>query len=333
MTNVNNKLKSLILYKYLLQHTDEEHPVTTTAIIAMFEELGMSCTRKTVYSYIEALNEIGCDIMHATNGRKKGYFIATRKFELPEVMLLIDAVSSAGFITPKKTNSLVEKLKSLVSEEQAKSMVSQFYVDAASVKCNNEEIYIIIDHLHDAITRRKKVRFTYRRRSIDVYNKKKYTEKTFTVSPYALIWKEDHYYLVCNNDKYDDLMNLRIDRMKGLSVLREDYRHFSEVCSYKNKFDTRDYSSKMFNMFSGEDCEVRLKCSLKLQEEMMDRFGSSIPFKAVDSSHIETVVKASLSDGLVSWIMQYGSDVEVVAPKELADMIKDKAAAILNVYK
>ena len=86
-------------------------------------------------------------------------------------------------------------------------------------------------------------------------------------------------------------------------------------------------------MFSGEDCEVRLKCSLKLQEEMMDRFGSSIPFKAVDSSHIETVVKASLSDGLVSWIMQYGSDVEVVAPKELADMIKDKAAAILNVYR
>lgn len=156
MTNVNNKLKSLILYKYLLQHTDEEHPVTTTAIIAMFEELGMSCTRKTVYSYIEALNEIGCDIMLATNGRKKGYFIATRKFELPEVMLLIDAVSSAGFITPKKTNSLVEKLKSLVSEEQAKSMVSQFYVDAGSVKCNNEEIYIIIDHLHDAITRRKR---------------------------------------------------------------------------------------------------------------------------------------------------------------------------------
>lgn len=42
--------------------------------------------------------------------------MASRKFEIPEVRLLIDAVTSAGFITPKKTQGLVEKLESLVSK-------------------------------------------------------------------------------------------------------------------------------------------------------------------------------------------------------------------------
>lgn len=140
----------------------------------------------------------------------------------------------------------------------------------------NEEIYIIIDRLNNAIADEKKVKFVYRRRSVDVQNRKKHTEKTFTVSPYALIWKDDHYYLVCNNQKYDNLMNLRIDRMKKLEVLDEPSRHFSEVSPYKDKFDEHDYVSKRFNMFSGDECKVTLKCNIQLQEEMLDRFGKNI---------------------------------------------------------
>ena len=51
-----------------------------------------------------------------------------------------------------------------------------------------------------------KVKFAYKRRAVDPKNKKTFREKIFTVSPYALIWKDDHYYLVCNNEKYDNLM-------------------------------------------------------------------------------------------------------------------------------
>lgn len=326
-----SKLKTMYIYKMLEEFSDEDNPLSTTELINMLSRMGIPSERKSIYSDIKALNDIGCDIMTVTSP-KRGFFMATRKFELPEVMLLIDAVTSAGFITPKKTMSLVDKLKSLVSVSQAKSMVSQVYVDSSASKCDNEEIYIIIDSLHDAITKGKKVKFTYKRRSIDVQNRKKHTEKTFTVSPYGLIWKDDHYYLVCNNQKYDNLMNLRLDRMKKLELLDTPIRPLCEVSNYSDKLDTQDYSSKMFNMFSGQECEITLKCSLKLQEEMMDRFGSAIPLKASDSSHFETTVKATLSDGLVSWIMQYGKDVKVLQPTELADMIKDKAQSIIDTY-
>ena len=328
----NSKLKTLFIYNFLDKFSDDEHPLSTTDLISMLADKGIKCERKSIYADIAALNEIGCDIVTVTSP-KRGFFMSTRTFEIPEVMLLIDAVSSAGFITPKKTESLIEKLETLVSVEQAKTMKSQVYVDTNCAKCDNEEIYIIIDRLNSAITENKKVKFIYRRRSVDVQNRKKHTEKTFTVSPYALIWRDDHYYLVCNNQKYDNLMNLRIDRMKKLEILDENSRHFSEVSHYKEKFDEQDYVSKRFNMFSGDECKVTLKCNIQLQEEMLDRFGKNIPLTAVDGSHFETTVSATMSDGFVSWLMQYGDGVEVTSPKNLAKIVRDKAKSIYNIYK
>lgn len=327
----NSKLKTLYLLQFLDKYSDEEHPLSSTELIEMLAEKGISCERKSIYADVEALIEVGFDIL-AVRSPKRGYFMASRTFQIPEVLLLIDAVSSAGFITPKKTEELVSKLKSLVSEDQAKTMRSQVYVDANSVKCDNEEIYIIINLLNEAIADGKMVKFIYRRRSVDKLNKKNHTEKTMTVSPYALIWKDDHYYLVCNNPKYDNLMNLRIDRMKKLTVLDENSRSFEEVSEYRGEFDSQDYSSKMFNMFSGTVASVTLKCALHLQEEMLDRFGKNIPLKAVDLEHFETTVDAAVSDGLASWIMQYGGDVEVIEPEDLRSLIIKKTDAIMNVY-
>ena len=151
-----SKLKTLLIYNILEKYSDEEHPLSTTDLISMLEEKGVKCERKSIYADIAALNDIGCDIITVTSP-KRGFFMASRTFEIPEVMLLIDAVSSAGFITPKKTASLIEKLETLVSVEQAKTMKSQVYVDTSCAKCDNEEIYIIIDRLNNAIADEKRL--------------------------------------------------------------------------------------------------------------------------------------------------------------------------------
>lgn len=333
MSMRGSKYRILMLYRLLEEYTDETNPLTAAELLNLLSEHGVESERKTIYSDIKVLKEAGCDIVCIRGALDSGYFMATRKFEIPEVILLIDAVTSAGFITPKKTKSLVEKLKSLVSHGQADSLISRVYVDSSAAKCSNEEIYITIDRLHEAIMQEKMVKFVYRRRNIDFQNKKRYTEKTFSVSPYALIWKDDHYYLVCNNQKYDNLMNLRIDRIKKLEVLEKKARPVNEVSSYEGKLDTQDYSSHMFNMFSGEKCMVKLRCSLKLQEEMFDRFGSSVSMLTCgDLDHFETTVEATMSDGFVSWLMQYGADIKVLEPLSLAEKVKEKALKIAEIY-
>lgn len=327
----NSKLKTLLIYKVLEEMSDEDNPLSTTDLISLLAEKGVTCERKSIYADIKALNEIGCQIEHTTLP-KKGYYMSSRRFQIPEVRLLIDAVNSAGFITPVKTKSLTEKLESLVSSHQADKLISQVYCENKN-KCDNEEIYYLIDNLYDAISRRKQVRFTYRRRNIDKETKKSYTNRIFTVSPYALIWKDGHYYLVCNKSKYDNLMNLRVDRIRKLDILKEPIRPFKEVSEYDYVFDTADYASKMFNMFSGKIEEITLVCHLELREEMMDRFGSNIPLSAVDENHFETKIQAAVSDGFVSWIMQYGDRMKVISPQHMIDKIKCKAYSVLSNYK
>ncbi len=325
-----SKLKTLLVYKYLEEYSDEQNPVSSAKLIEMLEEKGIKCERKSIYADIAALKEIGCDII-TSKPPFGGFFMASRSFELPEVRLLIDAVTSAGFITPNKTASLVKKLEGLVSANQAEALTSQVYLESEN-KCDNEEIYYIIDTLYEAIKEKKRVKFIYRRRNIDKRERKAYTQKTFLVSPYALIWKEDHYYLVCNNDKYDNLMNLRLDRMKMIQITDIPQRPIGEVSEYKESFDSADYSSKMFNMFSGKTDKVRLLCNLELREEIIDRFGTKIPLTAVDINHFETTVNAAVSDGFVSWLMQYGNNVKVIEPHYLAEMVSEKAKLIVSLY-
>lgn len=326
-----SKLKTLLIYKYLEEHSDDENPVSTSELIAMLAEKGIKAERKSIYADVEALKQIGCDIL-SVRSPKGGFIMASRKFEIPEVRLLIDAVSSAGFITPNKTKALIEKLESLVSNNQAKSLKSQVYCENIN-KCDNEEIYYVIDRLDEAINTKRQVSFNYKRRNIDKEQKKSYTVKSFTVSPYALIWKEDHYYLVCNISKYNNLMNLRLDRIKKIEILEEKQRPISEVSEYRHLFDTADYSSKMFNMFSGKTDKVKLLCDLDLREEMMDRFGTKIPLMASDQNHFITEIDAAVSDGLVSWLMQYGDNIKVLEPQYLAEMVSEKARKIAALYQ
>ena len=86
----------------------------------------------------------------------------------------------------------------------------------------------------------------------------------------------------------------------------------------------------MFNMFSGSTDEVTLLCNLNIREEIMDRFGNKIPLRAYDINHFETTIHAAVSDGLVSWIMQYGSDIKGFGAEISWDMVAEKARKLQN---
>lgn len=327
----STKIKTLLIYQYLRKFSDEDNPLSSAELIDMLKKDGIECERKSIYADVKALNEIGCEVV-STVTPKRGFYLASREYEPPEVRLLVDAVKSAAFITPEKTRSLISKLRGLLSVNQAAALSPQVYLEGAN-KCDNEEIYYIIDMLDEAISAKQQVRFKYRTRKIDKENKKSYTTKVFVVSPYALIWKDDRYYLVCNKDSHDNLMNLRLDRIRNITPLDTPARPVCECSEYKEDFDPADYSSKMFNMFSGRVDTVTLRCHLDLREQILDRFGTSVPLTAVDIWHFETNVEAAVSDGFVSWIMQFGDRIKVVQPQYLADMVREKARKITEIYK
>lgn len=329
-TKGSQKLKLLYLIKILAECSDEEHPVSAAFIIDRLAENGINAERKSIYADIKTLCDFGYDIIK-THSPAQGWFLASREFEFPEVRLLIDAVTSAPFITPKKSKELIAKLEQLTSHHQWNKIKDQIYIDS-NIKQDNEEILYNIDELQTAISERRRVSLRYHRRQIDKSGKIRSNSRLFErLSPYALIWESDHYYLVCNNPKYDNLMNLRVDRIKTVELLEETIRPLREVSRYNYTFDTSDYSKKAFNMFGGELQPVIMRCPFKFIDEMVERFGKDITVYNCDDEKFTFRTTAMISEGFIGWMLQF-EGVEIISPDGLREKFVERAKKLYSLY-
>lgn len=331
MKTGDHNLRLLFLADIFNRQTDEKHVYSAAQLISMLEDYGIKCERKSIYRDIDDLKEFGMDIVNIRTPQR-GYYLRERKFSPPEARLLIDAVQAAKFISRKNTKSLIYKIGGLVSEYQEEELREQIYVDG-SFKTDKEDLYDTIRILDKAIKSQKQVMLRYARRSLENKYLVRNEGKTFLINPYAMIWSNDHYYLICNNDKYSNLMHLRLDRIFDIEPLASTAKHFSKVSQYKDKFDISDYSNKLFNMFSGEEESVTLCCSNSILDEILEKFGDDVPIKIEDSEHFKIKAEVEMSEGLVSWILQYGTDIKVIYPKSLVRAIKEKTSQILEMYE
>lgn len=324
------RLKILYILDFLKRESDEEHPVTAKDICEFLDSQGISAERKSVYADISALIDYGADIVRSASPR--GWFLASREFEEPEIYLLADAVRTAGFISAAKTRELVKKLDSFVSRYQAQKRESRVYFSSCA-KSVNEEIFYSIDKISRAIADKRKIRFEYVNRVLSPDRSIEKQKKEMLISPYALTWQDDHYYVIGNYEKYDNLLHLRLDRMYKVEITDIPQRHYSEVSEYTDRFDTPDYTSKLFGMHGGEMCEIELCCSKKITEQVADRFGEDILIKKVTDDEFCFTVCAALSDALVSWVISFGDRVKVLSPERLRDMTVQRTEQVLKLYR
>ena len=257
--------------------------------------------------------------------------MASREFEEPEIYLLADAVRTAGFISAAKTRELVKKLDSFVSRYQAQKRENRVYFSSCA-KSVNEEIFYSIDKISRAVSEKKKISFEYVNRVLSPDRSIEKQKREMLISPYALTWQDDHYYVIGNYEKYDNLIHLRLDRMYKVEITDMPQRHFSEVSEYTDYFDTPDYTAKLFGMHGGEIYDIELKCSKKITEQVADRFGEDIFIKKVTDEDFCFTVRAALSDALVSWVISYGDRVKVLEPQILRDMVVNRTENVLGLY-
>ena len=215
------KLKLLYIIEMLEQNTDENHPMSTAEIIERLEANGIHSERKSIYDDIEKLCDFGYDIIQVHSRLGGGYYLAGREFELAELKLLVDAVQSSRFITTKKSRELIKKLEKKAGKHDAGKLQRQVYV-AGRIKTENESIYYNIDNIHRSIQENKQIGFTY----LDWNLKKQLAERKNgyrEVSPWALIWREENYYLAAFDAEDGIIKHYRVDKM-GQAVLLDKPR-------------------------------------------------------------------------------------------------------------
>ncbi len=330
MSTYKNKLKILYILRILLEKSDDEHWLSVTNIIFELDKLGIKAERKSIYEDLKILQEYGIDVCRVRS-KVHGYYIGERDFQLPELRLLVDAVQSAKFITPKKSKELIEKLEHLTSVNLYKRIHEQTFINDR-LKCLNEEIYYNIDKIHTAIINNKKISFNYYDYNLDKQRYLRGGGKKYNISPYAMIWYDDDYYLVGNYSKYENLSHYRIDRICNVDVINEDRRDFSTVSSYKNYFNAADYAKKIYSAFPGKIEKLRIRFRSDLINAVLDRFGMDVPIIKEDNT-FTIITEAVVSEGFLSWIFIFGNGAEILEPYDVREKVKQRINSIIEIYK
>ncbi len=324
--SVNQKLKILYIMKFLLERTDEDHPLPMQQLLADLEAKGVTAERKSIYDDFETLRLFGLDIQ-LSRGKVIGYYVGDRAFELPELKLLVDAVQSSKFITYKKSNELIQKIESLASGHQARQLQRQVYV-ANRIKTMNESIYYTVDAIHAAINADRKISFQYYEWDENKQKRLRRGGASYLASPWALTWDDDNYYMIAYDGTAEMIKHYRVDKMLRLAVGGEK-REGQDA--FKN-FDMGVYSKKVFGMYGGREEQVTLRCKNHMAGIILDRFGHDIPMYKVDESQFETTVRIQVSPLFLTWLMNFGADVKIAKPQSVIDELKALAQTVFEQY-
>jgi len=322
------KLKLIYLIKYLLDRTDENHKVMMSDIIEYLEENEITAERKSIYDDIEAIRGLGIDVIGEKSGKNYYYHVAGREFEVAELKLLVDAIQSSKFITEKKSSELIKKLGSLVSVHEAHQLQRQVYV-AGRAKALNENIYYNIDALHYAIGNNYKIKFQYFQWNIKKEMELRRNGEFYEVSPWALLWEDENYYLIGFDAVSGEIRHYRVDKMLNISsllLMREGKEYFE-------KLNLADYTKRNFGMFAGEEETVKLEVNNRLIGVILDRFGKDIMIIPADEEHFRINVKVAVSSQFFGWIFALGKNVRILGPENVVNKMREEIKLVGELYK
>lgn len=302
---IAEKAYPICILEILKEYSDSDHILSMKEIIEKMNlHYGVRPDRRTVYSSIALLNDLGYDIsIYEEN--KRGYYLKSRQLEHSEVLLLMNAVYSFPIIPAKQSEELIKKLQRQLSVYQRKEY-RHLTIVRKDKKTHNQQVFWNIEILDEAISEKRKVSFTYLKYKNDkVLHPTR--ERPYVVNPYEMIIMNERYYLICKMDKYDDIAFYRIDRMKDIKILEE---------KSVGKENYKEYVTDAMYAFSGKPEKIKILFEDWVLSEIIDRFGTDITIQRMDD-------KKSIATffvppkGVKFWALQYLTYVEVLEPEWL----------------
>ena len=325
MTSIRNKQRPFRLLKYLYENTDENHPVSTPELVKIFRAEDAHANRKTIKDDIDVLLGEGYDIV-TVRSKQHSFFLASRKFEIPEIRLLIDAVSSSRFINAEKSAALVGKLTSMLSRWQAEKVRRHLYT-ADPVKADNKQIYYIVDAVADAINEGKKIRFRYFDYNGEKEKCLRHGGAEYSVSPYALVWDDSHYYMCGYSDAKQIIANYRVDRMCNTEVKNE------EAVPLPEGFNMDEYVRQQFHMFAGDETEVILECRDDMMKYIIDQFGEEVETWKVSEDTFRAKVSVADSPTFYGWVFPFEGKIRIAEPEEIREKYRSMVKAANRTFR
>ena len=342
----------LIILEILMKYTDKHNTLTQKEIVDIIRrDYQMEVERKSIKRNIDALMSLGidirytpytktyCDRITGLSEEREFYtdFYLEHTFTDSELKVLVDGVWFSKYLSGSHKKILISKLGSL-SNKNFKA--SSTYIRSVSSSQSqrdlnwNYEIFSILEKLEGAIKQNRKISFNYRHYGIDkkLHDRKENGKsKVYIINPYNIVAANGRYYLICNNDKYDNISNYRIDRIANIEILESKRKPLKSLNGCENGFDLSQYISKHIYMYNSEDIVAKINIDRSLLSESIDIFGDNISFVKECEDIIESRIKGDRYS-IKQWTLQYGPKVKVLYPQELVDEIKFDIKKVAEMY-
>lgn len=318
---MQSNIRIIELLRFLYQQTDEAHAVTVSEMIEYLKSKGIPSVRQTVYTDLEALDTAGIDIVQIKSTQNR-YFIGSRIFEYPELKMLVDAVASSKVISAKKSQALIQKLGQLTSIQQAEQL-QRLASLSRRVKPHNEKVYYIIDSIQTAILDQHQISFQYYEYTPEKKKILKHDGHRYILDPYALEWKNDHYYLIGYSHKHKGIAHFRVDRLTSVEPLDSKFQPMPD-------FDVAAHTNKMVDMFAAEHAEqVKLLCSNELMRVIIDHYGEDIEISPYDDTHFTVIIEVNTSGTFYGWVFKFMGKIRILSPQSCVDKMQDIARTFI----
>lgn len=318
---MQSNIRIIELLRFLYQQTDEAHAVTVSEMIEYLKSKGIPSVRQTVYTDLEALDTAGIDIVQIKSTQNR-YFIGSRIFEYPELKMLVDAVASSKVISAKKSQALIQKLGQLTSIQQAEQL-QRLASLSSRVKPHNEKVYYIIDSIQTAILDQHQISFQYYEYTPEKKKILKHDGYRYILDPYALEWKNDHYYLIGYSHKHKGIAHFRVDRLTSVEPLDSKFQPMPD-------FDVAAYTNKMVDMFAAEHAEqVKLLCSNELMRVIIDHYGEDIEISPYDDTHFTVIIEVNPSGTFYGWVFKFMGKIRILSPQSCVNKMQDIARTFI----
>lgn len=349
LTRQPKKMIILYILDILRKYTDADHRLSQREIEDILRtEYNMPADRKAVRRNLMNLIDSGYNIEYSESVRmipnsktgelEESYilsdFYLSREFADGELRLLIDSLLFSQHIPYSQCRELVKKLEGL-SNNYFRSRV-RYINRLPGDASDNKQIFLNIELLDEAICKSRKAAFEYLSYGTDkqLHPRVRSDGSTdYVVSPYQMVAKEGKYYLICNFDKYDDISNYRMDRIRNIRILDERAKPFESLQGADgNRLDLADYMKKHVYMYSSGNCHAVFRVCRAMIGDVIDLFGKDVVF----SDETEESVTVSVYTNEMSaahFAQSFVPDVTVLEPKKLRENVKTQLQQALEKYK
>lgn len=334
--NPEQKMKILYVEEFLRKYSSPEHPVNAQEIIAYLAEKGIRAERKSIYDDVACLSRFGMKI-GKKGGPKGGYYTEPAPLPVKDLKILADAVSVSRFLSPAKTDELMDKMAELLPVWEKAELRQKVHV-MSRLQNPPENVYDYIDVIRRALNSKKSITFNYyewvfkeSKGRLRYERRLRHQKKRYFVHPLVLLWDDVNYYLVAYENESAMIRHYRLDRMERPAVSPKENPEGEKAAQ---RFDPAAYSPAVFDMFSGEERNVVLLFREKVLDAMIDRFGDNMMVeKTSQAGWYKTIQTVRLSERFFAWVLAFGDQVRIEGPKDVLRELKDFLKKVTAPYE